>query len=111
MHIFLKWSISPFISEALQEKNYTVKNYFHESETYQAWDGFHKAIYALQIEQIYSNLASCICALRSTLWIVSQISGALYALRPAPNFYEIHPWSTELTQGWVSLEKTYYLTG
>jgi hypothetical protein len=43
-------------------------------------------------EQIYSNLASFICPLRSTFCIVSQISGTLYALRPVPNFYEIHPW-------------------
>jgi hypothetical protein len=42
-------------------------------------------------EQIYSNLTSCIYALRSTFCIVCQIFGALYALRPAPNFYEIHP--------------------
>jgi hypothetical protein len=42
-------------------------------------------------EQIYSNVASCIYALRSTFCIGSQILGALYALRPAPNFYEIHP--------------------
>jgi hypothetical protein len=43
-------------------------------------------------QQIYSSLASCICAMRSTFCIVSLIFGALYALRPAPNFYEIHPW-------------------
>jgi hypothetical protein len=62
--------------------------------------GFHKAIYALRLkfalcailfEQIYSNLTSCICALRSTFCILSQIFGALYALRPAPNFFEIQP--------------------
>jgi hypothetical protein len=43
------------------------------------------------LKQIYSNLASCICTLRSTFCILSQIFGVLYALRPAPNFYEIHP--------------------
>jgi hypothetical protein len=42
-------------------------------------------------EQIYSDLASCICALRSTFCIFFQILGELYALRPRPNFYEIHP--------------------
>ncbi len=66
--------------------------------------GFHKAIYALRFkfalwahlfEQIYSNLTSCICALRSIFCIFSQILGALYALRPTPNFYEIHPWHAD----------------
>jgi hypothetical protein len=33
-------------------------------------------------DQIYSNLASCICALHSTFCIISQIFGALYPLRP-----------------------------
>jgi hypothetical protein len=42
-------------------------------------------------EQIYSNLVSCICALRSTFCIVSQIFGALYALRPAPTFMKSTP--------------------
>jgi hypothetical protein len=42
-------------------------------------------------KQIDSNLASCIGALHTTFCIVSQIFGALYSLRPAPNFYEIHP--------------------
>jgi hypothetical protein len=63
-----------------------------------AWGGFHTAICALRFkfalcahlfEQIYSNLASCICALCSTFCIFSQILGALYAF---PNFFEIHPW-------------------
>jgi hypothetical protein len=50
-----------------------------------AWNWHSESIF-------YSNLASCICALRPTYCIVSQIFSALYALRPAPNFYEIHPW-------------------
>ncbi len=37
-------------------------------------------------EQIYSNLTSCIYNLRSTFCIVSQIFGALYAIRPAPKW-------------------------
>jgi hypothetical protein len=67
------------------------------------WGEFHKDIYALCLkfalcphlfEQIYSNLASCTCALRSPFCIFSQILGAVYALRPVPIFYEIHPWFT-----------------
>jgi hypothetical protein len=42
-------------------------------------------------KQIYSNLAPYICPLRSTSCIFSQILDALYALRPMPDFYEIHP--------------------
>jgi hypothetical protein len=30
--------------------------------------------------------------------IVSQISGVLYGLRPAPNFYEMHPWFTSISK-------------
>jgi hypothetical protein len=56
-----------------------------------------------------------ICALRpsflnklhSTFCIVSQIFGALYALRPAPNFYEIHPWPlTPLSNPKLSHQKS-----
>jgi hypothetical protein len=42
-------------------------------------------------EQNYSNLTSCICPLRSFICIFSKIYGALYALRPAPIFFEVHP--------------------
>jgi hypothetical protein len=42
-------------------------------------------------EQIFPNLTNCIYALRSTFCIVSNIFNGLYALCPAPNFYEIHP--------------------
>jgi hypothetical protein len=41
--------------------------------------------------QIYFNLALFICTLRSIFCFFSLILVALYALRPAPNFYEIHP--------------------
>jgi hypothetical protein len=80
-------------------------------------DGFHKAIYALCLkfalcailfEQIYSNLASCICALCSTFCIVSQIFSALYALLPAPNFNEIHPWIV-LQPGWGVKQDLFWL--
>jgi hypothetical protein len=43
---------------------------------------WHLSYAPILFEQIYSNLASCICALRSIFCIVSQIFGALYTLRP-----------------------------
>ncbi len=52
--------------------------------------GFHKAIYALRLkfEQIYPNLYHAFVL--NSLCFLPDL-GLLYALCPAPNFYEIYP--------------------